>query len=387
VNNNNLAYLTAVQMGTPPQLIQMAPSLSQNQISVASAPEGVSDSSFYNPTASTSHIPGSASATIPTISGGSITGQYAGETCTIQSSTNSLSFTYNASVVLTDAVIRDDLYPPGARAVLGYGVNAPADSPAGASLLGSFLPANFTSAVCGIELNSISDPVPDGFLTMGAVDTSAFTGDFTNVMVPADSTISWAIPFDNFRFLANGTNQTVSGSLASVDIYHPGIQVTNDVASQIYAGIPQAKALSETLWSIPCNTSFALTLTFAGKPFTMSERDTLVKQADGSCTGVVTGGAAEIGKVGAPFLRTVYTQFGAEKDASGTVSFSVGFATKQLRQTVSTTATTTKPKTTVTSPTSTVSTNPSSGAQTRMAVHSLPMMGLAVISVVAVILL
>jgi len=38
-------------------------------------------------------------------------------------------------------------------------------------------------------------------------------------MVPADSAISWAIPFDNFVFLANGTNKTVTGSLASFDIY------------------------------------------------------------------------------------------------------------------------------------------------------------------------
>jgi len=51
----------------------------------------------YNPTASMSHIPGNESGTISIIPGGSITGQYAGETCTIQSPTNSLSFTYNAS--------------------------------------------------------------------------------------------------------------------------------------------------------------------------------------------------------------------------------------------------------------------------------------------------
>jgi hypothetical protein len=34
--------------------------------------------------------------------------------------------------------------------------------------------ANFTSAVCGIELNHMDDPVPDGLFTMGAVDESAY---------------------------------------------------------------------------------------------------------------------------------------------------------------------------------------------------------------------
>jgi len=31
----------------------------------------------------------------------------------------------------------------------------------------------FSKVVCGIELNHYDDPVPDGTLTMGAVDTTA----------------------------------------------------------------------------------------------------------------------------------------------------------------------------------------------------------------------
>jgi hypothetical protein len=74
--------------------------------------------------------------------------------------------------------------------ILGYGVDLPQGSPSNASLIGSFLPyvifelmrsypherpirTNFTEAVCGIELNHIDDPVPDGLLTMGAVDATA----------------------------------------------------------------------------------------------------------------------------------------------------------------------------------------------------------------------
>ena len=39
----------------------------------------------------------------------------------------------------------------------------------------------------------------------------------------------------------------------------------------------------------------------------MTERNTIVRKSDGTCVGVVTGGATTIGKVGAPFMRTVYT--------------------------------------------------------------------------------
>ena len=39
----------------------------------------------------------------------------------------------------------------------------------------------------------------------------------------------------------------------------------------------------------------------------ITERDTVLRPSPGVCTGVVTGGATKIGKVGAPFLRNVYT--------------------------------------------------------------------------------
>ena len=43
-------------------------------------------------------------------------------------------------VVLTDPIVTNDLFPAGARAILGYGVNAPTSSPTNASLIPSFLP-------------------------------------------------------------------------------------------------------------------------------------------------------------------------------------------------------------------------------------------------------
>ena len=51
----------------------------------------------YNPTLSTSHLPLNASAIIKTISGQSVTGHFAGETCTLQSKTSTEPFQYNAS--------------------------------------------------------------------------------------------------------------------------------------------------------------------------------------------------------------------------------------------------------------------------------------------------
>ena len=44
----------------------------------------------------------------------------------------------------------------------------------------------------------------------------------------------------------------------------------NDVARQIYSGTPGAQAISDTLWSIPRNSTFPTTLSFAGKLFNAS---------------------------------------------------------------------------------------------------------------------
>jgi len=48
-----------------------------------------------------------------------------------------------------------------------------------------------------------------------------FSGDFTDVIVPETSNISWSIPVDTITLLLNGSNKRVVGSLASVDMYRP----------------------------------------------------------------------------------------------------------------------------------------------------------------------
>jgi hypothetical protein len=328
-NNNDLAYLATVQMGTPQQQIAMSPSLSQDYISVASAPEGVTSTAYYNPGISSSYVASNDVATVQTVSGGSFTGHFAGETCMLQSA--SASFSYEASVVMTDNTVRD-LYPEGANGILGYGVNLPTGVDKSASLIDSFLPATFTNAVCGVELNHMDDPVPDGILTMGAVDPTAFSGDFTNVIVLSDSPFSWSVPFDKLTYMADGTPSDLPGLTASIDMLHTGIQLPTHMAQKIYSCVKGSHPISDTVWSIPCDSKFPITLTFGGRSFKIDERDTVKRQADGTCHGVVTGGADKVAAVGAPFMRNFYTQFGVNKTSDGSAVAFVGFATKKQRQ-------------------------------------------------------
>jgi len=76
-----------------------------------------------------------------------------------------------------------------------------------------------------------------------------------------------------------------------------------------------------------------------------------------------------------------YRQFGAVKEGES-VTFSVGFAEKILRQT-SSSASSTAPKPS----TSALASSNTSGAITRMAVHSLPALGMAIVLIVSSILL
>jgi hypothetical protein len=68
----------------------------------------------------------------------------------------------------------------------------------------------------------------------------------------------------------------------------------------MYSKIPGSQAVSDTTWSLPCNSTFQITMTVNGTSFTIRERDTIQKKSNGTCFGVVTGGAQNISQVGAP---------------------------------------------------------------------------------------
>jgi hypothetical protein len=173
------------------------------------------------------------------------------------------------------------------------------------------------------------------------------------------------------------------------------------MANLIYASIAGSVALANDVWSLPCTSTFQITLNFGGTPFTMSERDSVVRLSNGTCRGAVTGGAQGIAKVGSPFMRNVYTyvqfflgvyvnfygillfyrRFGAERASNGTLSFFVGFARKIRRSRIVTT--------TVLSPT-TVTASPTARARStgsRISIHDVILFStLAVVSIVALIL-
>ncbi|PVF92712.1 acid protease [Serendipita vermifera] len=332
-------------MGTPFQEVQMAVSLSQNYVCVASSQQ-TGATGFYNPTASSSYSAGSSSVAFTNTAGTSVQASFASETCDVA------DFTYNASVAITAPAVTDTLYPDGCYGILGYGVDPKPDVPSNSTLLGIYLPSGLrsTEAVCGIELNRDDSGLQGGTFTMGGKDETAFTGDFTVLNVPgtdaAPGRPSWTVPLDSISASISerpdNSTSLLQGGFASIDPYYPFLAIPGSAASNLYAQIegatevPASTASNTGLstgnrrYTVPCGSKVTLTLTFGGKSFAMDIQDFISKEGD-VCYGTIEVSEDDIYKVGSPFMRNVYTTFGAIFDDEGTPTFNVAFADKAAR--------------------------------------------------------
>jgi hypothetical protein len=143
------------------------------------------------------------------------------------------------------------------------------------------------------------------------------------VIVPPDSPFSWSVPFDKFTYMADGTPSDLPGLTTSIVLDHfpclrehpylilrfcrHGHTAPHTHGRKIYSCVKASHLISDTVWSIPCDSKFPITLTFGGRSFKIDERDTVKKLADGTCHGVVSGGADKVAAVGVPFMRNFYT--------------------------------------------------------------------------------
>ncbi|CAG8648744.1 13224_t:CDS:10, partial [Acaulospora colombiana] len=298
-NKGNKSYSTPVKMGTPFQEVQMAVSLSQNYICVASSQQQGA-SGFYNPTASSSYSAGSSSVAFTNTAGTAVQASFASETCDVA------EFTYNASVAITAPAVTDTLYPDGCHGILGYGVDPKPDVPTNSTLL---------EAVCGIELNRDEPGLQGGTFTMGGKDETAFTGEFTVLNVPgadaAPNRPSWTVPLDDISARVSETSDNSTSFLQD-----PYLAIPGTAASNLYAQVEGATEVPATTastglstgnrrYTVPCGSKVTLTLTFGGKSFPMDIQDFISKEGD--------------------------VTFGAIFDDQGAPTFNVAFADKATR--------------------------------------------------------
>jgi len=236
-------------------------------------------------------------------------------------------------VAITPFTARENLYPEGTHGVLGYGVDPSSGVPADSTLLGVYLPPNITVAECGIELGRSGDGSRGGIFTMGGRDPSAYTGEFTTMMVPPAATVSrpsWTIPVDKVMAGVKDNIQSIfpTQGLASIDPYYPKITLPSEAVSRLYSQVAQATVSSDNAnrYTVPCDAKIQMTMTFGGKDFAVDPRDAITQEGS-TCFGVVEIEDGPIYKFGSPFMRNVYTTFGATFSGSA-ANFTVAFADK-----------------------------------------------------------
>ncbi|KAH9039286.1 acid protease [Lactarius pseudohatsudake] len=179
---------------------------------------------------------------------------------------------------------------------------------------------------------NVADQEPGGVFTLGATNTSLYTGQIDYQTV--DTTAYWTLTLTNLTVNSNSVtipSGSGSSSLAAIDtgttlVGGPAAQI-----SELYAQIPGSAPGTgnyEGYYTYPCSTTVNVALSFGGQSWSISPSDFELTQLSGSqCLGGFfelsssQSSSSQVGWiVGDTFLKNVYSVFRANPA-------SVGFAT------------------------------------------------------------
>ncbi|KAG8980005.1 hypothetical protein FRC05_007448 [Tulasnella sp. 425] len=158
---------------------------------------------------------------------------------------------------------------------------------------------------------------PGGSFTIGAVDSSLFTGDIEYVSIPNGQSTWWLIPMTGITI--GGSTLQIGSQLAAIDTGTTLIGGPPSVVAAIYAQIPGSQAStgdSAGYYYYPCTTQVNIGLTFGNKTFAINPNDFPYDQSNGMCLGAIF--AVQLGSpgtlapqwiIGDAFLKNVYSVF------------------------------------------------------------------------------
>ncbi|THH33413.1 hypothetical protein EUX98_g771 [Antrodiella citrinella] len=172
---------------------------------------------------------------------------------------------------------------------------------------------------------------PGGTFTLGATNSSLFTGNIDYQNIPSGAPGYWMQ--DITGLTSQGTSITLpsgSSSWAAIDTGTTGIGGPADVLENLYAAIPgssKGTGQYEGYYIYPCSTDVNVAMTFgsSSNSWSISPADMQFQQIDtNNCVGAIfeisTGSNTPAWIVGDSFLKNVYTVFRSSPA-------SVGFAT------------------------------------------------------------
>ncbi|KAJ3746966.1 acid protease [Lentinula raphanica] len=163
-----------------------------------------------------------------------------------------------------------------------------------------------------------TDLEPGGTFTMGATNTSLYTGDIDYNDIPDNDESYWLQTVSSITSQGNSISiSSGSSALAAIDTGTTLIGGPADAVAEIYSNIPDAEAGTgqlEGYYIYPCSTTVNVTMAFGGKSWAISNADFQAEQLNSNtCMGAFfsleTGSNAPAWIVGDTFLKNVYSVF------------------------------------------------------------------------------
>ncbi|KAH8099326.1 aspartic peptidase domain-containing protein [Cristinia sonorae] len=198
-------------------------------------------------------------------------------------------------------------------------------------------PGALASPLFGVQLTRFNNDTrasalePGGTFTLGATNSSLYTGDIDYQDIPSGAPGYWIQELSGLS--VGGQSITLPGgslSWAAIDTGTTGIAGPADVLEDLYGAIPGSSKGTGQLdgyYIYPCDANPSVSLTFgsSGRSWTISPADFEFQQIDSTnCVGSIfeisTGSSAPSWIIGDTFLKNVYSVFRSSPP-------SVGFAT------------------------------------------------------------
>ncbi|KAN0108977.1 acid protease [Russula decolorans] len=147
-------------------------------------------------------------------------------------------------------------------------------------------------------------------LIIGGRNSSQYSGNLTYVNVEKQG--YWQTAFDAIS--VNGSDISVSTRAAIIDTGTRYLLGDQESISNIYATIPGSAPIQDGLWTIPCNTSVPVSITFGGAKFSIFPKNYnigAISTSGDTCIGSFSTSPNVTGYwvIGDVFLQGVYTEF------------------------------------------------------------------------------
>jgi cathepsin D len=176
--------------------------------------------------------------------------------------------------------------------------------------------AGLKDNVLGIHLQRAADDAKDGTLTIGGVDSSKFKGDLS--YTPTKSNSAWEINVDDM--FVGGKACNFKSKSAIIDTGTSYALMPPSDAKILHGLIPGSSASGES-YTVPCDASTTLEVSFSRIKYSISPKDYVGKRGSGNTCASNIIGHQPFGPdqwiLGDVFLKNVYSVFDFDQSRIG----------------------------------------------------------------------